>query len=357
DGGTAPDGWSVRDRTDDGGWAFTDAGERGNLTGGSGAFAIADSDRLGSDRTQDTDLVTPTVDLRDAPAPVLRFHSDWRAVGVTDAADVDVSTDDGATWATVWHQTSSRRGPLLEEVPLGPAAGASAVRVRFRFHGTFAWWWQVDDVQVVNRDCVPVTGGLLLGVTTDRNTGNPLNGVAVVSADRPADRGTSASTPDDPTLPDGFYWLFSGLTGAHPFAAGRTPYQASTKTATVIAHDARRLDVALAAGRLTVTPSSVQSYQPYGSNRTTKVTVRNTGSAPAAVNLVERGGRFDMLSRAGAPLREQKIKGISKARAGTAYGGAGTTAAPRTQDAWTGIADLPAAVYDNAAATLDGRVY
>ncbi|MFC7707759.1 S8 family serine peptidase [Micromonospora lupini] len=357
DGRTAPDGWSVRNRTDDGGWDFTDAGERGNLTGGSGAFAIADSDRLGSGKTQDTDLVTPTVDLRATPAPVLRFRSDWWAVGVTDAADVDVSTDGGATWTTVWHQTGSRRGPLLEEVPLAPAAGASTVRVRFRFHGTFAWWWQVDDVQLVNRDCVPTAGGLLLGVTTDRNTGTPLNGVAVVSADRPADRGTSASTPDDPTLPDGFYWLFSGLTGAHPFTASRTPYQASTKTATVTANDARRLDVALAAGRLTVTPAGVQSYQPYASSRTTKVTVRNTGSAPAAVNLVERGGRFDRLSRAGAPLREQKVKGISKARAGTAYGGAVTEAAPRAQDAWTGIAALPAAVYDNAAATLDGRVY
>ncbi|MEU7843242.1 S8 family serine peptidase [Micromonospora sp. NPDC049114] len=359
DGAAAPDGWSVRDRTGDGGWTFDDAGERGNLTGGSGAFAIADSDRLGSGRTQDTDLVTPTVDLRSTPAPVLRFHSDWRAVGVTDAADVDVSTDGGTTWTTVWHQTSSRRGPLLEEVPLDPAAGASAVQVRFRFHGTFAWWWQVDDVQLVNRDCVPAAGGLVLGLTTDRNTGTPLNGVTVVSADRPADRGTSASTPDDPALPDGFYRLFSGLTGAHRFTASRAPYQAATQTATVTADEVRRLDVALAAGRLTVTPTNVQSYQSYGSTRTTKLTVRNTGSAPAAVNLVERGGRFDLLSRAGAPLREQRMKGISKARTGTAYGGAetGTEAAPRAQDGWTGIADLPAGVYDNAAATLDGKVY
>ncbi|MEU0549494.1 S8 family serine peptidase [Micromonospora sp. NPDC005979] len=357
DSAATPDGWSVRNRTDDGGWTFTDAGERGNLTGGSGAFAIADSDRLGSGRTQDTDLVTPSVDLRGTPAPVLRFHSDWRAVGVSDTADVDVSTDGGTTWTTVWHQTTSRRGPVVEEVPLDPAAGAASVRVRFRFHGSFAWWWQVDDVQVVNRDCVPAPGGLVLGVTTDRNTDTPLDGVTVASADRPQDRGRSAATPDDPTMPDGFYWLFSGLTGAHRFTASRTPYQVAAKTASVPADGVRRLDVALAAGRLTVTPATVRSSQPYGSTRTAKLTVRNTGSAPAAVNLVERNGRFDALSRAGAPLREQRTKGISKTRTGTAYGASGTGTGPRTQDAWTGIATLPAAVYDNAAATLDGKVY
>jgi subtilisin family serine protease len=357
DGGATPDGWSVRNRTEDGGWTFTDVGERGNLTGGSGAFAIADSDRLGSGRTQDTDLVTPAVDLRATPAPVLRFHSDWRAVGVSDSADVDVSTDGGATWNTVWHQTTSRRGPLVEEVPLDPAAGASAVRVRFRFHGSFAWWWQVDDVQVVNRDCVPAPGGLVLGVITDRNTDTPLNEVTVVSVDRPQDRGRSTPTPDDPALPDGFYWLFSGLTGAHRLTASRPPYRVATKTVPVPADDVRRLDVALASGRLTVTPTTVGSSQPYGSSRTAKLRVRNNGSAPAAVNLVERNGRFDLPSRAGAPLREQKMKGISKARAGTAYGPAATPAPARTQDAWTGIAALPAAVYDNAAATLDGRVY
>ncbi|MEU5913534.1 S8 family serine peptidase [Micromonospora sp. NPDC047527] len=357
DGTDPPGGWSVRNRTGDGGWTFSDDGERGNLTGGSGAFAIVDSDRLGSGKRQDTDLVTPTVDLSAVPAPVLRFRSDWRAVGVSDTADVDVSTDGGDTWTTVWHQTDSRRGPRVEEVPLDPAAGASTVQVRFRFHGGFAWWWEVDDVQLVNRDCAPIPGGLVLGVTTDRNTGTPLNGVTVVSADQPEDRGVSSATPEDPALPDGFYQLFSRLTGAHQFAASRSPYQEATKRVTVVADRARRADLALAAGRLTVTPGGVESYQPHGSTRTTKVTVRNTGTAPAAIDLVERNGRFDLLARAGAPLREQKMKGISKTRTGTTYGGANTEARPRAQDAWAGIADLPTAVYDNAAANLDGKVY
>ena len=358
DGTSAPSGWTVTNRTASGGWVFDDPRSRGNLTGGTGRFAIIDSDALGSGNTQDTDLVAPPLDLTGAAAPVLRFRSDWRAVGITDTADIDVSTDAGATWTNVWHQTSSRRGPRVEEVPLTPAANAAAALVRFRFKGTFAWWWQVDDVEVVNRDCSPAPGGLVVGTTTDRNTDAPLNGVTVVSGDRPDDRAVSAATPEDPNLPDGFYWLFSGLTGNHPFTAGRTPYQPVTKNVAVAADGVKRADFALGAGRLTVTPTTVESHQPYGSTRTTRLTVKNTGSAPAAVELLERSGRFELLNQGGAPLVEQKMKGISKERTGIAYGGAapeaGTAAAG---DAWREIAKLPASIYDNAAAWLDGKVY
>ncbi|MFF5215270.1 S8 family serine peptidase [Micromonospora sp. NPDC000442] len=357
DGTSAPPGWRVENRTDSGGWVFDDPRSRGNLTGGTGGFAIIDSDALGSGNTQDTDLIAPPVDLSATAAPVLRFRSDWRAVGISDTADIDVSTDGGANWTNVWHQTASRRGPRVEEVPLDPAANAASALVRFRFKGTFAWWWQVDDVEVVNRECSPVPGGLVVGTTTDRNTGDPLNGVTVASDHRPEDRAVSAATPEDPAEPDGFYWLFSGLTGTHPFTADRTPYTPVTKEVAVTADRVKRANFALAAGRLTVNPTSIESHQPYGSNRTTRVTVRNTGTAPASIDLLERAGQFELLRRDGAPLRQQKMKGISKARTGTAYGGATPQAATAEDEAWSEIAKLPASIYDNAAAWLDGKIY
>ncbi|RIV37283.1 peptidase S8 [Micromonospora radicis] len=362
DGTGTPPGWTVTNRTASGGWVFDDPRSRGNLTGGSGGFAIIDSDALGSGNTQDTDLITAPLDLSGSAAPVLRFRSDWRAVGITDTADVDVSTDAGATWTNVWHQTASRRGPRVEEVPLNPAANAESALVRFRFKGTFAWWWQVDDVAVVNRECAPVPGGLVVGTTTDRNTGAAVNGVTVVSDDRPEERAVSAATPEDGAEPDGFYWLFSTLTGTRGFTAGRTPYQPAGKDVAVSADGVKRANFALGAGRLTVSPPTIEAHQPYGSTRTTRVTIRNTGSAPAAVDLLERSGQFELLKQGGAALREQKMKGISKARTGVAYGSAapqvGTTTATTTADeAWSEIARLPASIYDNAAAWLDGKVY
>lgn len=197
----------------------------------------------------------------------------------------------------------------------------------------------------------------MVGTTTDRNTGDPLNGVTVTSDHRPEERAVSAATPEDPAEPDGFYWLFSGLTGTHPFTAERTPYAPVTKEVTVTADRVKRANFALAAGRLTVSPTSIESHQPYGSTRTTRVTVSNTGTAPATVDLLERAGQFDLLRRAGAPLREQKVKGISKARTGTAYGGAAPQAAVAEDEAWSEIAKLPAAIFDNAAAWLEGKIY
>ncbi|MFI6760480.1 S8 family serine peptidase [Micromonospora sp. NPDC050417] len=353
-----PAGWSLVNRTDDGGWEFDDPGNRGNQTGGSGNFAIIDSDILGVGNTQDADLRTPTLNLTGIAAPVLKFNSDWRSVG-SDSADIDVSTDGGATWANVWHQTASRRGPRVEEIPLTGLAGAATAQVRFRFNGTFAWWWELDNVQVVNRICTPLPGGLVAGFTTDSNTGAALNGVTVTSGDVPADKGVSAATADDPNIGDGFYSFFSSVTGTHPFTATKAPYRAVTKNIAVAADNVKRGDFALKAGRLTVSPPQIESHQPYGSTRSAKVTVTNTGNAPAEIEVLERDGTFDLLSQQGAALNEYKVKGLSTAQNGVAYGLAGNSAAaaPAIDPAWTRVANTPAAVFDNAAAVIDGKVY
>jgi subtilisin family serine protease len=357
DGTEAPEGWSVVNRTTGGGWAFHDLGNRGNLTGGSGNFANLDSDALGSGKSQDSDLVTPTIDLSTATAPLLRFNSDYRAL--SSPISVGVSTDDGATWTDVWSQTASLRGPRVEEIPLTSVAGNAAVKLRFRYQGSWAWWWQVDNVEVVDRLCTPVPGGLLAGFTTDHNTGAAVNGVTVANADNPAEKGVSAATPEDPNIGDGFYWLFTSATGEVPFTASKSPYPVFTRTATVVANVTRRADFALRSGRLTVSTTSVETHQPYGSTRSAKITVRNTGSHPATVEVLERGGDFTILGTSGAALNEYHTKAISKAATGVVHPAAtgAVAAAPQEDPAWSNIRSLPASVFDNAAATLDGQVY
>ncbi|MGN9910857.1 S8 family serine peptidase [Phytohabitans sp. LJ34] len=353
DGTTAPPGWSVVNRTASGGWVFQDVRNRGNLTGGSGGFAIVDSDALGSGNSQDTDLVTPPLDFSAIASPFLRFNSDWRAVETTDSADIDVSSDGGATWTNVWHQTANRRGPRVEEVPLYPAGGFANVLVRFRFRGTFAWWWEVDNVQVHNRACTPIPGGLVVGDATDGNTGAPLPGVKVSSVDAPGDAGTSAA--------DGFYWLFSSLAGAQQFTATKSDYQNQTKLVQVVADSATRADFALAAGRLALSATSIEATQGYGSTRNANVRITNTGNAPATVDLLEMGGGFDLFGRQGAPLAERTVPGGARRERvsdGKVPLGDGTMrAAPLVEDAWNTVAGYPVDVFDNSAAVLDGKVY
>jgi len=354
---STPAGWSVVNRTP-GGWQFDDPGGRGNLTGGTGGFAVADSDFFGPGAAQDSDLVAPVLNLSGLSAPYVRFNTDFRSFPVG-AADVDVSADGGATWTTVWHQdTVDRRGPRVEEVSLGPVAGDADALLRFRFQGEFSWWWEVDNVEVLNRNCDVVPGGLVLGFTTDKNTGAALNGVTVSSVDVPADKGVSGPTPDDAAIGDGFYWLFSSVVGDHGFTAAKAPYQPLTKTVGVVANDAKKADFALKAGRLTVTPTAIESYQQLGKTKTTTVKVSNNGSAPAEVEFFERAGGFDILGKRGSRVVNHRVPGgVSKAMSGKPVKLPGAGSAPNIDPAWTNIANYPVDIFDNGAAVVGGKLY
>jgi len=353
-----PAGWTVVNHQGvNAVWAFDDPGHRGNLTGGTGGFAIMDSDAAGSGKTEDTSLVTPVLNLSGTNLPYLRFNNDFRAFS-TSFGDVDVSTDGGATWTTVLHQQSTAaRGPRLEQLALPSLAGAATAQIRFHYKGTWAWWWEVDNVELVDRGCSPTAGGLLTGFVTDANTSAGLIGAKVASDEVPAETGTTVGTPDDPAAGDGYYWLFSSLTGAHSFTASKTPYNPLSKSATVVANGNKRADFALKSARLVVSPTTVQAFQPYGTVRKTSVTVTNTGTAAATVDLLERSGSFEILRKQGADLQVVKLTGkASPAMRGTASGTVpARSAAPNA--AWQAIADYPDEVFDNAATTLNGKVY
>ena len=177
-------GWSVVDHAGTGQvWTFNNPGARANLNGGSGNFAIADSDEYGSAGRQDTSLVSPTVDLTAVAAPVLKFNQDFNQLS-GDKADVDLSIDGGATWTNILTQTTDVRGPRLTEIAIPQAGGKAQVKVRFHYVGTFDWWWQVDSVLIgTTFSCGPVNGGLVVGNVTDGNTGAGVNGASVASKD------------------------------------------------------------------------------------------------------------------------------------------------------------------------------
>ena len=166
--GVMPPGWAVTDAIGNGQvWAFNDPGSRGNLTGGDGAFAIMDSDRFGVGQTQDSSLVTPTVNLSTAGGPIVRFNEDYRPFPTDAAVDVDVSIDGGTTWQNAFHDLVGRRGPRLTTVPIQQAANEANVKVRWRYRSTFGWWWEVDNAFIGNRSCDPVPGGLVVGNVFD----------------------------------------------------------------------------------------------------------------------------------------------------------------------------------------------
>ena len=357
DSTSTPAGWTVDNGTGTGGWTFTDLGNRGNLTGGSGGFAIVDSDNLGFPNSQDTTLTAPAADFSLAQGPTISFDNDYRGFP-SQTGTVEVSIDNGATWIPVWsHGSDSVRGPSHFDVPVPQAAGHTGVLVRFHFTATFGWWWELDNVTIGNKSCDPIPGGLVFGNTLDANTHLGVNGTVVTSNDNAAVKATSAATPEDQNLEDGFYWLFSPQTGQHPFTATKSRYQSLTKTVNVKPDFATGLNFNLKAGQLVVTPTSIDKTVAWQASAAPTVTVKNTGSAPATLTIGEQPGGFQILTQGGAPLN--RVTGTFS-KLSVAAGGIGTKPAPAAapSDApWTAISDYPTVIQDNLAAVSGGKLY
>jgi hypothetical protein len=359
-----PPGWTITDAIGAGQtWSFQDLGNRGNLTGGDGAFAIMDSDRFGPGMTQDTSLVTPTVNLSTVATPSVGFNEDYLRWPQDTNIDVDVSIDGGTTWQNAFHEILvSRRGPRFTTVPIPMAANQANVKVRWRYRSTFGFWWEVDNPYVGVRTCEPIPGGLVVGNVYDDNTDAGLNGATVTSDDAPADKGTTTATPDDPNNPDGYYQLFSSLTGSHPFTASKSLYQSQTQTVNVAGDDATRADFTLGAGRLVVSPTSLTTTQVLGSTTTRTLNISNTGTAPATFELGERKGTFQILTMEGSPLLKLRLNKSHEPAVGWLGDHVdekvpGIKARPPNDPTWSGIAPYPSAIMDNSADQIDGKIY
>jgi N-acetylneuraminic acid mutarotase len=358
DKATTPEGWSVVNLTDAGGWSFDDPLNRGNQTGGAGHFAEVDDYALGW-ATVDTELISPAYDFSAQTHPKLEFDTalpgSYRFNDPT--ADIDVSTDGGHTWANAWHTTAVVNGPAHQSVDLSAYAGKSAVQVRFHYTGSLTGFWQLDDVALGTRSLDTLPGGLLTGRVTDANTGSGVLGATVAARDVPGDSGRSVASPGDPSLGDGLYWAFSSRAGRQEFTADLAGfgYPALTSTVKVRADGVTRADFRLRPSRLAAQPSAIGVTVPWGGKKTVSVNLRNTGGAPATVSLGEQDvARTTAAAAAGAPRIRTATRlsplDIPRARATAA---AGTV----TDQAWKPVADLPRATTGGIAATYDGILY
>ncbi|MEU9206202.1 carboxypeptidase regulatory-like domain-containing protein [Streptomyces sp. NPDC048332] len=353
---SAPEGWTVDNAEGTtGGWEFDDPGKRTNTTGGKGAFAIVDSDKAGSGKVQDSTLTSPSFDFSDTELPELSYRTSYKPYS-GQKADVEVSSDGGATWSKVSSHTTAVTGSKVT-LALTGQAGESDVRVRFHFTGKFSWWWQLDDVFIGSRGLAAVPGGLVVGQVTDANTGAGIAGGTLTGTGDGAVSTTSAATPDDAALGDGFFWAFAPV-GKQTVTAAKAKYTSASKAVTLAADSTVTKNFSLKAGRLKVTPAAVTAPLAWGGAATRTVTVKNTGGADATVKLEEKSGAYTPAA-SGAPLISEKgsyspLSSKSRKAGRTA----GATASPAEGgDAWQTVADLPEAIMDNAVAVNDGKIY
>ncbi len=260
-GGTPQDGWTAAS-VGGASWRFDDPGSRPPPPSASIADLPGTSDRLfdhfdGDDfavadagyyapRPLHTTLTSAPADLAGQSAPQISFDSAYYPDGGHDSASVQLSTDGGHTWSTVWRQSASNAlGPMTIAIP--QAAGDTSVQARWTFTGGGPGYWAVGGVLIGTATCAPQSGGLVAGVVTSGPASTPVNGATVTSAQAPGPQpwpeGTSLASAD-PALPGGFYWLFTPA-GSQQLSATAAGFATGTATADVTAGQVTHQDWAL----------------------------------------------------------------------------------------------------------------
>lgn len=137
-------------------WQRTDTGLGGNNSlpdGGSGFWAVADSDTAGSGSSTSTILTSPVIDLTGVNLGPITLEVDlyfnYFSSGGSEHALVEVW--DGSVWQAVAdYSTADVNGHQSYDVT-AYAAGNPGFRVRFSYqNAAYDWWYSVDNVQVIS---------------------------------------------------------------------------------------------------------------------------------------------------------------------------------------------------------------
>lgn len=191
---------------------------RVNQTGGSGDYAVADSDNLCDSDPWNSVLVTPSLDFSTYVNVELTFRSRLRLVFNNDLEEghVEASTDGGSNWQSVYTSaTSQPNGGVLVTVDLSAYDLTPNVKLRWRYVDDYlcAWYWQIDDVSI--------TGDLAQVCTSPPTGGTAVAASSTVCAGGNAQLSLTGNTAGIgqtyqwQSSPDGFVWTnISGATGS-----------------------------------------------------------------------------------------------------------------------------------------------
>jgi hypothetical protein len=175
-------GWMIKDNspTAESDWTITNPGNRRNPVGSTGKFMVSDDDNGSPDGPDvNEELISPAINLTAATTVWLHFatFSEPNDNGDT-INNVEVSSDNGTTWTTVWSSISPTIGQastfaedgvtVIEgtsdgrttPVHLNISALGAGKTVKLRFHhlnATDDWYWIVDNIVV--DDTPPFAGG------------------------------------------------------------------------------------------------------------------------------------------------------------------------------------------------------
>jgi hypothetical protein len=150
--------WTI---TNDGGvcvWEIRDVSEYTLPPTAVGNCIAVDTDDCNGTSGNGQSTATHTgIDATNYGTVWLEFDNDWQALGSTDFAYVDVSTDGGSSWQNVLTFDVTDVRNTHEMWDLTTLVAGSVFDIRFKtVQPGWDWWWAVDNICIIGTDPVPV---------------------------------------------------------------------------------------------------------------------------------------------------------------------------------------------------------
>jgi len=286
-------------------WQFNDPYTIGNLTpGGDGGFAILNIEDICFGGFHNVGLRTPVMDFSGETVVLLAFDTDYNNLS-NDAAAVRISSDNGINWIPVWEQTEGFNGHVSLDIST-EVAGYSEVIVEFYYQGSWATWWEVDDVYIGEPSCDPIPGGVVAGFVFDDSSQDVLIGADVVSADVAVQTLERSSDPENA----GLYWAFQPITTDPEdvvFTASMVNCLDDSAVVSVVQDEVTQQDFFLGTGHLLFDPTGFEVTMGLEDAPVEEVmTISNDGSGAANFELFEIDNGFELsVSLPEATIRKQ----------------------------------------------------
>jgi len=161
--GTTPACWQVVDNQGNGQvWQF---GTFANgLSGATGNYIYLNSDGYGDGSTQNTDIVTPTLDFSGYSNVTLAFSHYYRRYTTTDYATLSYSLNNGSSWTQIQQWTGTTANPASFNQVISAVANQSQVKFKWNYTGIWGYYWSIDNISI--------TASASSSLTVDNSTHN-----------------------------------------------------------------------------------------------------------------------------------------------------------------------------------------
>jgi hypothetical protein len=163
-----PSGWSIIDRMNNGQvWKFGTL--EGGLTGTSGNYAYLNSNGYGTSGQQDTDLITPPLDLTGSSDVKLKFTHYYLSFP-GQSGTLSYSIGNSNSWTQIAQLTTMTANPSYFDQSIPGIIGQTGVRFKWTFTGADGNSWSIDDVSVTGTVATPGVPTAVTGNPTDITT-------------------------------------------------------------------------------------------------------------------------------------------------------------------------------------------